>query len=143
MFVHFILFQVLCLRLVSLSSELAADLQYECILGLSGGGIGEHRHSSESCPCVPWQAWAVPKSLPGSMSQCWSRREFMEGDPATASSTHAQGFFCQSGKESRKAFHAVGHREKYKYVQRDMSVISTTLPTPKAQLHLSIHGTWS
>lgn len=67
----------------------------------------------------------------------------MEGDLAIASSTHAQGFFCQCGKESWKAFHAVGDWEKYKAVQRDMPVKSKTLPTPKAHLHLPIHSTWS
>lgn len=67
----------------------------------------------------------------------------MEGDPAIASSAHAQGFFCQSGKESRKAFHAVDDWEKYEDVQRDMPVTSKILPTHKAHLHLSIHSTWS
>lgn len=77
MFVHFILFQVLCVKLVSLSSELAAVLQCGCILGLSREGIGEHRCPSEICPCVPWQAglsWSHsqdPRASPGVEENLW------------------------------------------------------------------------
>lgn len=132
---------------MSLSSELAAVLQCGCILGLSREGIGEHRCSSENCPCVPCQAGAVPESLPGSLCQCCSRREFMEGDPAIASSTHAQGLFVKVGKKVRNPFMLQMFGENVRMCREDISKYIACYiqnsPHPKAHLHLSIHSTWS